>query len=131
MNVRALSALLMILAVAAGCQNQPKPAEQESMTPAVDTARVAEVRQMYQQVNANTRVGYINAVLADDQLVSVVDVPTADFKIGDTVTFVDVDQNPIASGRVVNVLPDAVHVRYAATERAPRVGDLAVKFVRS
>lgn len=130
MIVRLMPALLVALLAVAGCKNQPKPADTNTTLNVVDTNRVAEVRGLYQQVNPNTRVGYVNAILADDELASVVDVPVADFKTGDAVTFVDINQSPIANGRVVNVLPDAVHVHYIAVERSPEIGDLAVKFVR-
>ncbi len=131
MTKHALPALLTVLALIAGCQSSTQQADSDTVPPpSVNVERVAEVRALYQQVNPNTRVGYVNAMLPSDELVSVVDVPTEDFRNGDAITFVDLQQNPIASGRVVNVLPDAVHVRYTATERAPVVGDIAVKFVR-
>ncbi len=130
MIVRLMPALLVALLAVAGCKNQPKPADTNTTLNVVDTNRVAEVRGLYQQVNPNTRVGYVNAILADDELASVVDVPVADFKTGDAVTFVDINQSPIANGRVVNVLPDAIHVHYIAVERAPKIGDIAVKFIR-
>jgi hypothetical protein len=132
MMTRLLPALLVSLAIAAGCQNQPKKtgAGDTAAPPAVDTERVAEIRGMYQQVNPATRVGYVNAALPGEGLVSVTDVPTRDFRAGDAVTFVDLQQNAVATGRVVAVLPDAVHVRYTPTVRAPGVGDIAVKFVR-
>lgn len=129
MMTRLLATLAVAFLLVGGCQNQKKQTE-AAPTPAEESARVAQVRKIYQEVNQDIRVGYVNAILAEDQLVSVVDIPVADFKAGDTITFIDADQNPIANGRVVSVLEDAVHVHYTATVRPPTTGDIAIKFVR-
>lgn len=98
--------------------------------PAFSLDNVARIRAMYQEINPDTRVGYINADLPGEQLVSVTDVPVDDFRTGDAITFIDGAQQVIATGRVVNVIDGHVHVKYTVGTRAPRIGDLAVKFVR-
>jgi hypothetical protein len=131
MITRLLPVLLIAVVTVAGCQNQQKKTEEQSVTPAaVDLERVSQIRTMYQQSNPATQVGYINAALPGEELVSVVEIPVGDVKVNESIVFIDPQQNTIATGRVVAVVADALHVRYSATARAPGVGDIAVKFPR-
>ncbi len=47
------------------------------------------------------------------------------------ITFLDGNQKVLTTGKVIRVLPEAVHVKYEAPatgSRAPVVNDLAVRF---
>ncbi len=122
--------VLLAAALLVGCETTGANGDDASTPSAISLERVAQIRALYQEVNPDTRVGYINADLPGEQLVSVTDVPVEDFRVGDAITFIDTAQQVIATGRVANVVGQNVHVKYDAAERAPRVGDLAVKFVR-
>lgn len=124
--------LLTVLTAAAllvGCASDYQESG-ESGPSSLTADRVAQIRANYQSVNPDTRVGYINAVLPESNLVSVTDVPVADFANGDAVTFIDQKEQVIANGRVVNIVGNDVHVKFEPTVRAPQLGDLAVKFMR-
>lgn len=131
MTIRILPALLAA-ALLVGCESTATPDSDTTATAqsAISLENVARIRAMYQEINPDTRVGYINAALPGEQLVSVTDVSVGDFRVGDAITFIDASQQVIATGRVANVIDENVHVKYVAAERAPQVGDLAVKFVR-
>lgn len=121
---------LFAAALLAGCQANVTTSDDAVEQPAISLENVARIRAMYQEINPDTRVGYINAGLPGEQLVSVTDVPVEDFRTGDAITFINASQQVIATGRVANVVDDNVHVKYVPAERDPQVGDLAVKFVR-
>ncbi|HZZ42699.1 MAG TPA: hypothetical protein VFE58_07155 [Tepidisphaeraceae bacterium] len=112
-----------------GCQPKQMPATQPIAEPA--TAEMTTgIREAYQQKDPSAVVGRVIAVLSEQSLAAVGDVPVDKFKDGDVVTFIDSNQAIIAVGTVVNITADAVHVKYTAQgemARAPREGDLMVK----
>lgn len=126
-HTRILPALLAA-ALLVGCQTTTSTDGVDQSAISLDN--VARIRAMYQEINPDTRVGYIDADLPGEQLVSVADIPVEDFRVGDAITFIDAQQQVIATGRVANIVGERVHAKYTVGERAPGVGDLAVKFVR-
>ena len=120
------SALLLLLAgLLAGCQANPSAQTADGSNGGGDQV-AAKIRQRYQRVNPNNRVGIVSAVKADAKLVAIGDIPVQDFGVGDVLVFIDRAERVIASGVVVNATPTALHARYEAKKREPRVGDLAV-----
>lgn len=109
-----------------GCQNKPEQSDEANLATASEQD-VAAIRQRYLSANANHRVGVVVAVMSDAKLVAVGDIPVQDFGINDVMTFLDADEQPVASGTVVNATASELHLRYTEKTRAPRVGDLAVR----
>ena len=75
------------------------------------------------------RVGVVIATRKQDRLVAVGQVRPADFREGQTVTFIDAQQRVLTTGTVVRVLADSVHVAYdrpVHSGREPGVGDMMV-----
>ena len=130
MIITRLVPVALAAALIGGCTTTTTSDDQPIAQPAGSLETVAQIRATYQAVNPDTRVGYVNAELPGAQLVSVTDVPVEDFRNGDAITFINAQQQVIATGRVVNVVENSVHVKYTPGERAPGVGDVAVKFVR-
>ena len=128
-HTRILPALLAA-ALLVGCQTTTSTDDNGVEQSAISLENVARIRAMYQEINPDTRVGYIDADLPGEQLVSIADVPVEDFRVGDAITFINAQQEVIATGRVANIVGDRVHAKYTVGERAPGLGDLAVKFVR-
>ncbi len=126
---------LLLLAItlisAVGCR--PKRMDNPEAYRAA-AANVAELRQGYQRRDPQTQVGLVLAVNSQVQMVSVGEINPTDFDAGDIVSFIDTNENALTSGRVIRVLTDSVHVRYdrpAAGRRAPRDGDVMVRFRRA
>jgi hypothetical protein len=88
---------------------------------------VASIRARYQRMNPDNRVGVVTAVLPQSKLAAIGDLPLQDFAIGDVLTFIDAREQPFNTGVVVNATASALHVKYDASRRAPREGDLAVR----
>jgi hypothetical protein len=93
-----------------------------------------EIREQYQRLNPGNRVGVVLAVRPQDNLAAVGDIAIADFRLGDTLVFMDTNERPLNhSGTVVNVVENALHLKYERLDRSggrePRPGDLAVRLV--
>ena len=116
----------MFLGMELGCR--PKSQPPDGLPPKGDTSLVQELRQSYQRIHPGTRVGLVTAVAEDVTLAAVGDIDLKSFKNGDILTIIDTNEKPVANGTVVNITPDALHVKYAPVPggRAPRQGDLAV-----
>jgi hypothetical protein len=121
-------AALALGAAHLGCA--PKPQPDPGPPPPPPEAIYQQIRADLQQV-PGTLVGRVTTARADLQLVAVGDVPVTEFRPGDVLSFIDDARTPIAAGSVVDVVGDRLHVRYdttgAAGQRAPRVGDIAVR----
>ncbi|HEV2292553.1 MAG TPA: hypothetical protein VGR35_01780 [Tepidisphaeraceae bacterium] len=125
-----LFALLVgsLLATASGgCQNKQEFEEKALREGEINAAAV---RERFMGINPNNRVGVVTAVLEDSNLAAVGDIPLQDFGVGDVLVFIDDREQPFNSGTVVNATSNALHVRYQGNERAPRVGELAVRLAR-
>jgi hypothetical protein len=124
-----LASLVVAGSVLVGCHHAAPPATQPIAMPAT-AENVQEIREAYQKKDKSTVVGLVIAVLPENNLAAVGDVPVGEFKTGQVVTFIDSNQAIIAVGTVVNTTADAVHVKYVPQgemSRAPREGDPAVR----
>ena len=124
-----LAALSMMLPLSSGgCQNKPDGnALERTSTGELD---VASIRERYQRINPNNRLGVVVAVHESSNHAAVGDIPLQDFGIGDVLVFLDARERPFNSGEIVNATSSALHVRYDPQRRAPRVGELAVRLAQ-
>jgi hypothetical protein len=121
--------LLGLAAVCAlnGCQAPPKPMS----APPADDETLRLIRQSFTAVDPTASVGLVIAVLPDQMWASVGDVDVNDFKAGDAVSFIDSNKKFLVNGLVKEITPNSLAIQYetpAADSRAPKVGDLAVRF---
>lgn len=120
-----LAVLMSVVTV--GCQRK-------APTPAPTPVPVgSEAKARITRLAPDAIVGTVVAVLAEDRLVAVGEAPVKEFHVGDVVTFMGGEDQPLGSGVVVNIVRDTLHVRYEAPPeggRTPAVGDLAVRFKR-
>lgn len=126
MNLPRWMLTLAAATLVAGCQpKKPVPVG----PPVVDDTTYAELRAAFEKAKPGALVGRVASVTASESAAEIVDVPTAAFKRGQVVLFIDAEQNPLASGSVFNVTENSVMVFYTVEEggRAPVVGDVAVR----
>ena len=129
MSSRYAMAVVVTLAMVAGCHNNKKQMTPQQVQRA--NANLEDARRRYQRAYPDARLGYVTSSNPEYQMVAVGQVTPADFHEGDIVTFVDADDNPLTTGRVLRVMKDELHVRYDAPQpgrRAPRQGDLMIRF---
>lgn len=131
--VVAAMATTMLLA---GCQSTPKKTE----APPADTQMLNMVRQQISASDPGALVGRVIAVEPHGRpFAAVSDVPAEQFHDGDPITFVDSRREVLTHGFVRRVVDNTVHVEWlppvtvpsgstTASPRAPRVGDLAVRY---
>jgi len=127
MGLRGTAIGLILAGLVAGCTTTPK--EQPIVT--ADSGTLARVRNDLQRMDPTALVGQVDEVQPDKNTASIGNIPTADIKEGDIVTFLDGNQKALTTGKVIRVLPESLHVRYEApltNGRPPVVGDLAVRF---
>jgi hypothetical protein len=120
MKMREVAFAVSIVAlVSLGCTKH-KPASPE---------QVQQIREVYQTVDPNAKVGTVIAVLPKKGLAAVADIPLDQVAIGDTLVLMDSKQKIIGAGHVIEKTSDALQISYDVTAqgRQPRVGDLAVK----
>ena len=125
------TALLIVLVIApclVGCHSGKK-LDNPRVYRAV-AADLAEMRTRYQRRDPATRLGLVVASNPQVDIVSVGEINTAEFHVGDIVSFVDTNETPLASGTVVRKLSDSIHVRYDPLKgaRAPHEGDVMIRF---
>ncbi|MGE5611587.1 MAG: hypothetical protein ACM359_20220 [Bacillota bacterium] len=123
-------ASILLGLAAMGCQNKAK--SQGSIYPA-PVAVAPETRDRIRHVATDAITGKVIAVMPESRLVAVGDVPVQQFHKGDILMFLGGDSTSVGAGTVVNVLPDALHVRYEEPPvggRPPAVGDLAIHFAK-
>ena len=125
--------------VAAGLLTGCAPKKPPTTSPADDPAhagvhaRFGPADQL-KRANPNTEVGSVVAVVPEANLAAVSDVPTANFRIGDPITFLDENLGDLTLGTVVAVVNGRLLVRYDAPpagHRVPQVGDFAVHIFNS
>ncbi|MGA2498495.1 MAG: hypothetical protein ABSH20_12175 [Tepidisphaeraceae bacterium] len=88
-----------------------------------------EIRERIQQLHPDVLFGSVAAVHPEDQLVAVSGIPADQCKPADPIMFYAGDQI-INKGRIERIVNGALHIRYETPtvgERAPEVGDVAVK----
>ena len=128
--LRSGMAIMIALVSAAGCRQAP-PEKPMEITPPPSTVITEEVRADLQKRAPDAIIGRIIAALPEERLVAVGEVNVADFRRGEGVTLYGTEDVTLGHGEVVEILADAVHVRYPPppqVKRAPTVGDLVVKF---
>src|SRR5690242_15947563 len=91
------------------------------------TVTVQSLRDAFMQRNPNAKFGEVTAVLPQNQLAAVGDLPVDQFRRGDTITFL-VGRNQYVNGTIVAIRNGNLHVKYDAPAggRDPQVGDAAV-----
>jgi hypothetical protein len=119
-----------VSAITGGCAHK-KPPGKPSPQPAT-AQEVQAIRNAYFRAYPDSRVGVVTQTLKHPHgyFVAVGDLNGADFRDGETVTFIDAHQHVLTTGTVARVLSDSVHVlvdRPRASGREPGVGDVMVK----
>lgn len=126
--------VLIVAGLVTGCAPKQPPAPAPPATQPVPTYTLDSARDQLKRANPNTEVGSVVAVLSEANLAAVADVPTANFHIGDPITFLDDTLGDLTLGTVVAIENGRLHVRYDAPpagHRAPEVGDFAVHIFNS
>ncbi len=119
--------IVAALCLLSGCQAPVK----DSAAPPADEETLRLVRQSFTASDPTAIVGLVIAVLPDQMYAAVGDVDVKDFSEGDAISFIDSDKKFLVNGVVKKVTADALHIQYvppAPNSRAPKVGDLAVRF---
>jgi hypothetical protein len=117
-----------------GCQSKPvpPPAPIEEQVEAVSPENADSVRATYKAQYPDSQVGVVVAAInhKNGHFVAAGGVDLSKMENGQIVTFIDSKQRPVATGFIVNVLPDQVHARVdePTIRRKPQVGDMMVRF---
>jgi hypothetical protein len=111
-----------------GCQSHPKEPTQPAPPPVASADKIAAIRETIQKGQPGSLVGQVIAVSTEyGPYAAVADLPVQDVKVGQVITFLDADGNPINNGTVMAVVGDTLHVKYdPAGKRPVQTGDLAV-----
>jgi len=129
-SVHLVAASVVCLALFAGCASNGDSSKSAMPASAADAQTVQRIRDKYARAYPESRVGVVIAVLKDQPFAAVGDLgSTADFKLNQIVTFVDIHERVLTTGTIVRILPDSIHVRYDPPKRdgrAPRRGDIMV-----
>lgn len=125
LSLTSLIALIALFAVVPGCTRTASSVGAAPATP----QRLEEIRARYAAERPGTVVGPVIAVLPENNLVAIGDIPTDRFADGDLVSILDSAENTLAIGRVVRRLEDQVHVKYESrgNARTPVEGDVGVR----
>lgn len=123
---RAMASVVMTLCCLVGCQGTTRS---DASAPATDE-RLEQLRAIYAAERPGSIVGPVVAVMHEQFLAAIGDVPGDAFADGDLVSIIDSRQQTLAVGRVVRRLDQSVHVKYQPQPkmRAPREGDIGVRF---
>ena len=110
----------------AGCENKAR--EGAPASPQVVNA----IRRQITATNPDALVGVVIAIEPKGRpFAAVSDVPVEQFHEGDPMTFIDSNNNQLSHGIVRRIVGNNVHVQWyplRKDQRAPRVGDLAVRY---
>lgn len=125
MPALAVACIAAMLALG-GCE--PTRTQATGAAPATPE-RLEAIRAAYVAQRPGTVVGPLIAVLPEQSLAAVGDVPVDRFADGDLVSIIDSGENTLAMARVVRRLADSVHVKYESkpNARRPMEGDVAVR----
>jgi hypothetical protein len=119
--------LASLLAILGGCQTPAKT----TVAPPADDDTLRLARQSFTATDPKAIVGLVIAVLPNQMYAAVGDIDVKDFTEGEVVSFIDSNKKFLVNGVIKKVTDDALDVQYeapAADSRAPKVGDLAVRF---
>ena len=113
---------LLGLAGVTGCA--PKavvPAEPQMTAP----DKIISMRESMQKSKPGSLVGQVVATF--ELYAAVTEIPVKEVKIGETITFVDADGNPVNNGSIARIVDDTLHVKFDPTGKRPvQKGDLAI-----
>ena len=126
MNCSRTVALCLLGALFGGCTQKSEPAPKPAPASISDDVVAA-----YRKKHPEALIGRVVAIRPEDRLLAAGDIPVADFKRGDAVVILGSDQEQIATGDVVSMGNNWIHVQYGASasgQRAPKLGDLVVRF---
>jgi hypothetical protein len=110
-----------------GCQAPPK----DTTAPPANEETVRLIRQSFTASDPKAVVGLVIAVLPDQMYAAVGDVDVKDFSEGEVLSFIDSNKKFLTNGTIKKVTSDALNIQYEVPgpgSRAPKVGDLAVRF---
>jgi hypothetical protein len=125
---RLLVVLIILLAVA-GCRRKELPTTVQAELPPREV-NYPEAKARIQKGDPSAKVGRVVAVLPDESMASVGDIDVQAFERGAPIQFLGADDQPVASGIVLSVVNDTLHVKYTPVGqggRRPYVGDLAIR----
>jgi hypothetical protein len=134
--MRLLITLIIVTAavVGSGCRSHRKPppaAPVEERVEAVSPQNADALRAAFRQQYPGSQLGVVVAAInhPNGHFVSVGGLQIDQVAVGQVVTFIDSKQRPLATGVIVNVLPDQVHARIdePTLKRRPQVGDMMVR----
>ena len=118
---------LTAICLLSGCQAPPK----DTSAPPANDETLHLIRQSFTATDPKAVVGLVIAVLPDQMYAAIGDIDVKDFSEGEVVSFIDSNKKFLVNGVVKKVTDDALDVQYempAADSRAPKVGDLGVRF---
>ena len=125
----ALLAVLIILFAVAGCRRKELPTTVQAQLPPREVDYPA-ARARIQQGDPGAKVGRVIAVLPEENMASIGDIDVRAFQRGASIQFLGADDQPVASGIVLSIVNDTLHVKYTPIGqggRRPYVGDLAIR----
>ena len=117
--------LLIGLGGIAGCMQHAATADQSA--PSGD--QMVALRESISKNNPGSMVGQVVLTLPTDtgSLAAVKDIPIAQVKIGDVVTFTDAQGTPVGNGTIIRIEDDLLNVRFTAVgTRGVMKGDAAI-----
>jgi hypothetical protein len=115
-------ALVCGLATLGGCATKPADSTQPKIAPA---ERIAAMRESVEKTKPGSQVGQV--LITFEQYAAVTDINVAEVKLGQIVTFVDMDGNPVNAGVVARIVDSNLHVKFDPSGKRPvQKGDLAV-----
>lgn len=115
--------MLLGLAHGTGCATKPLPPVEP---PIVGPEKIAAVRESILKSKPGSLIGQV--IETFELYAAVTEIPVKAIKLGDTLTFIDPDGNPVNNGTIAVIVDDnTLHVKFDPTGKRPvQKGDLAV-----
>ena len=123
-----LTVLVMVLP--GGCRRKSMPTTTEAELPP-RPVNYPEARARLQKKDPSARMGRVIAVLPDERMASIGEINVQEFQRGEAIQILGAEDQPVATGVVLSIVNDTLHVRYTPVGeggRRPYVGDLAIRF---
>jgi len=118
---------LVSTALLSGCSSNNKPASAPASRETLNM-----IREQMAAADPNAMVGLVSEVEKSGKpFAAVTDLPTKDFHEGEPLTFIDSNRQYLTNGIVRRITDDTLHVEWVKPGpdgRAPRAGDLAIRF---
>jgi hypothetical protein len=124
--LRTVGLCLVGIVLLDGCTRQKAQEPKAQNVPISDDALAS-----YRKKHPEALIGRVVAIRSQDRLLAAGDLPIVDFKRGDAVVILGSSQEQIATGDVVSMGNNWIHVHYSETatgQREPQLGDLVVRF---